>query len=476
MTKRYLWLSLYAAFLTSILWFSPASASLLNKHISRTPGFAPFAGTGEARSLFWPGPPLLKHAAGLPLPCQSTGFPTPCYTPHQIEMAYGETPLLAGGFDGRGQSITIVDADQDPSLSADLHAYDEAFGLPDPRIDVTSVDCNLALTWSCQPGAPGSSPADPGYSLETSIDVEWAHALAPRAAIHLIMVDVSTASSAEEILQEVLAAAGYAVDQHIGQVLSLSVSFAEQCSSPAFLSFEHAVFQKAAQANITVLDSAGDTGSTQFTCDASSFFPSPTVGTPASDPLVLAVGGTHLDAAPDGTYKSETAWAQLSVTNNNGAGGGGFSNVYALPSYQVGMVPGAWRGIPDVALDGDPTSGYIVECSFCNGGQRVWFALGGTSIGAPAWAGLIALANQLAGRALGFVNPALYQIAHGPRGPLAFHDILAGNNQYAFTDAQGQAVTVPGHQAGPRWDAVTGLGSPDATVLLPSLVTRMTRP
>jgi len=206
-----------------------------------------------------------------------------------------------------------------------------------------------------------------------------------------------------------------------------------------------------------------------------SFFPPPAVATPASDPYVLAVGGTHLNAGPNGTYESESAWTQRSVSPSNGAGGGGFSTLYARPSWQVG-VPGPFRGIPDVSANADTDSGYIVECSYCNGGQRVWFSLGGTSISAPVWAGLVALADQLAGHALGFLTRQLYQIAQEPFA--AFHDITMGNNTYTFPTSNGQSQTVPGYPAAPGWDPTSGLGSPNAVVLLPLLAatTRTTVP
>lgn len=415
-----------------------------------------------------PGPPSFWKARatpGLPLPCQGPGSSTPCYAPAQIQKAYGEAPLLAANVDGRGQKIVIVDDSQDPSLRADLHAYNQAFGLPDAPLNISSVGCSLAPTWSCQPGPPGA--ANQGISVEISIDVEWAHALAPRASIELLEVNDDSATTFEQILEYYVAAAGYAIDTGLGEVVSLSVGFAEQCSPAAFISFEHGIFMQARNKGITVLAGTGDVGATQFTCDATSFLPTPVVAIPASDPFVLAVGGTHLIASTDGDYKSESAWTQPQPSTPR-AGGGGFSSIYPRPGFQLG-VPGAWRGIPDVSLNADDNTGYIVECSYCNAGIRVFFQLGGTSISAPAWGGLVALANQLAGHALGFVNPALYKIAQGPFRKAAFHDIVTGNNSFTFVNSGGQTVTVPGYNAVPGWDAATGLGTPNAVVLLPLL-------
>jgi subtilase family serine protease len=170
---------------------------------------------------------------------------------------------------------------------------------------------------------------------------------------------------------------------------------------------------------------------------------------PASDPLVLGVGGTTLTAQPSGAYVSETAWA----------GGGGFSHLYARPAYQDG-VPGisAMRGVPDVAADAGHPGPPIVFA----GGTIV--TPEGTSGSTPLWGGVIALADQYAHHDLGFVNPALYRIGRSPSYHKAFHDVTTGNNYVAVGSGP-----IMGYQAGPGWDPVTGWGSPDAQVLIPLL-------
>jgi subtilase family serine protease len=181
---------------------------------------------------------------------------------------------------------------------------------------------------------------------------------------------------------------------------------------------------------------------------------------------VLAAGGTSLAASHEtGAYRGETAW-------NNGApgtadladaSGGGFSHLFSRPSYQDGIPGlGAARGVPDVAADANGHTGMVLVIS--EGGQIDIGPSGGTSASTPFWAGIIALANQYAGHDLGFVNPALYAIARGPCDHAAFHDITAGNNTVQFP-----SKTVPGYTAAPGWDPVTGLGSPDARVLIPLL-------
>jgi subtilase family serine protease len=169
---------------------------------------------------------------------------------------------------------------------------------------------------------------------------------------------------------------------------------------------------------------------------------------------VLAVGGSTLAANPTtGAWLSETAWDE-----NGYASGGGFSSVFACPSYQDGVQSiGAHRGVPDVAADAGPTGLALIE-SYQMGPAS------GTSAGAPFWAGLIALADQYAGRVLGPVDPAIYRIARGAQYRAAFHDIVKGGNTMTVG-----GKTLEGYQAGPGWDPVTGWGTPIASALVPLL-------
>jgi subtilase family serine protease len=210
-----------------------------------------------------------------------------------------------------------------------------------------------------------------------------------------------------------------------------------------------------------VIASSGDNGALS---DDDFGKPVKEVSLPASDPLVLAVGGTTLTANPStGTYISETAWNQGSE-----AAGGGFSHLYARPAYQDG-VPGIskMRDVPDVAGDaGEPGGTPIVAAV----GSKTWIlAASGTSGSAPLWGGLIALADQYAHHDLGFVNPLIYRIARSSSYSQAFHDITTGNNSVTA----GQAI-VTGYQAGPGWDPVTGWGSPNGQVLIPLLTRSQT--
>ena len=238
----------------------------------------------------------------------------------------------------------------------------------------------------------------------------------------------------------------------IGQVFSVG----EDAWTSAELATMNSALEYAAARHVTVIAASGDQG----VLGNGSSTPVKEVILPASDPLVLGVGGTSLTANPvTGAYISETVW-----DNPSSGSGGGFSHLFARPAYQDG-VPGigATRGVPDVAADGEGSTGMAFAFSAPGGGYEL-IGAGGTSAGASFWAGLIALADQEAGHPLGFVNPAIYQIARGPLYRQAFHDITTGDNTVVLN-----GVTVTGYQAGPGWDPVTGWGTPDAQVLIPLL-------
>jgi subtilase family serine protease len=238
----------------------------------------------------------------------------------------------------------------------------------------------------------------------------------------------------------------------------------------------NAALQDVAEHHVTVVAATGDIGAAGEPCaliDAlgggmSGFTPRKEVGLVASSPLVLAAGGTTLEAShATGAWVSETAWGLPDGSPGSPfqATGGGFSHLFSRPSYQDG-VPGigSMRGIPDVAADGDAVTGVAVITANAGGGYTL-SGHAGTSASAPLWAGIMALTDQYAKRHLGFVNPAVYQIARSPQYRLAFHDITAGSSN----TAEFPPATITGYRAGPGWDPVTGWGSPDAQVLVPLL-------
>jgi kumamolisin len=213
-----------------------------------------------------------------------------------------------------------------------------------------------------------------------------------------------------------------------------------------------------------VVLSSGDSGAAADSCPGAGTGAATIKGVnwPASDPLALAAGGTSLRASrTTGAYLGETAWnIPPSGGSSPAATGGGYSRLFPRPAYQDGIAGiGTTRAVPDVAADADPDTGMAL--AFSDGD---FIAAGGTSAAAPLWAAVITLADQYAGRHLGFVNPALYQIGHSASYHQAFHDVTTGTNTVQFPTR-----TITGYQAAPGWDPVTGWGSPNAQVLVPLL-------
>lgn len=345
------------------------------------------------------------------------------YTPSQMLAAYGFN-LTSGN--GAGQTIAIVDAYHDPTIQSDLHAFDVAFGLADPPsfkvVSQTGSTTNL-------PSTDPSSDKQSDWEVEESLDVEWAHALAPGA--NIILVEANSASYADLLTAVKTAASLPGVS-----VVSMSWGGSEFASEASYDSY---FTTPAGHQGVTFVASTGDEGAPG--------------GYPAYSPNVLAVGGTSLTLNSSGGYVSETAWS---------SSGGGVSQYESKPSYQNGIVTqtSTKRAIPDVSFDADPNTGVPIYDSFSFGTTNPWAQLGGTSFGAPAWASIIAIANQQrVQNGLGTLDgatqtiPMLYQLDRS--NPSAFHDITSGSN---------------GFSAGAGYDLVTGLGSPVVNRVVAGLV------
>jgi subtilase family serine protease len=381
-------------------------------------------------------------------------FGIPCYSPQQIQTAYGLASLLNAGYTGAGETIIIVVSFGSPTIAQDLQTFDADYGLPDPR----SFTVLAPL---------GTVPFDPsnsdqvGWAFETTLDVEWAHAMAPGANIVLLTSPVSETEGVQG-MPEFLLLEQYALDHHLGKIISQSWGATENtlftpAGQQVFEDFEH-FYQDAAQQRVTVLASAGDGGSANGEINGTTY-PFPTVIFPASSPLVTAVGGTSLYADTSGKYQSETVW------NSSGAGGGGVSQQFPEPLYQRLLLNSVQktlrnhRGIPDVAYNADPNTAILVYAGFVPGAAG-YYLIGGTSEGSPQWAGIIADANQLAGHPLGFLNPKLYLLAALVGQSQFFHDITIGNNRFNG---------VPGYGATIGWDLASGWGTPNLGKLVGEL-------
>jgi len=275
------------------------------------------------------------------------------------------------------------------------------------------------------------------------------HAIAPGATLDVVLVPADAVASAANFTAAVTGVVQAAVARGAA-VVSISASAGEKLFTAAEVARIHGALQRAAGRHVTVVASSGDTGA------ISDQGPPKQVSLPASDPLVLGVGGTALDASyRTGAYHGEMAWNQ-----DTGVSAGGFSSLFRRPSYQDDIPgTGAMRGVPDVAANADSTT--AMALTFTGG---VLIPAQGTSAATPLWAAVIALADQEAGRHLGLVNPAIYRIARSGAYHRAFHDVVTGDNSVIWPTG-----VFVGYEAGPGWDPVTGWGSPNAQVLVPLL-------
>ncbi len=369
--------------------------------------------------------------------------------PCQVAAAYDFAGLLGSGQDGRGKRVAVIDAyasaENQSRLSTDLLLFASAAALPAPNVTFlypvpTSKDLN-------------ASGVNTAWSYEDALDLEWAFATAPGAEIQMVFSPDPGAGLY------------FAIDRLVADGLTdvLSMSWGEPeigiynaeagpcdyvCNASTDGSFAilGPVLQLAAVEGISAFAASGDCGAADGTSGA-------TVNFPASYPYVTGVGGTNLALAANGSYGSETAWsgntsgAHAPGCQNQGGSGGGFS-IFPRPGWQTGN--GSYttpdRGVPDVAMVG----GTAVSIVYHGGAAGVL----GTSVGTPIWAGLAAIADQVAGTDLGLLNPSLYHLLVSPRYATDFHDITSGSN---------------GYPAGPGWDPVTGVGTPDVAHLVADL-------
>jgi len=380
-----------------------------------------------------------------------------CYTPRQLRVAYGIQPLLDRGITGRGQTVVLPEFPPSAAgsplavtdIRQDLARFDALFGLPAARLQVVNTLAHAASPWLASPEEVG--------------DTEIVHALAPDAAIREVLIASPYTTSLRRASTAVVAALRLGLAQ--GGVISFSGGTGEQCFTPAEVAQVNAVLQAAQRDRVTVVVSTGDSGAATTACPPHTGSAAVKgVDLPASDPLTLAVGGTSLQASQaTGAYIGETAWNIPPSAGGPAAGGGGFSRLFPRPAYQAGIAGiGATRGVPDVAADADHRPGMAI--AFSGGGKDYILGGGGVSVAAPLWAAVIALADQYAGRHLGFVNPALYRIGRSAHYHQAFHDVTTGTNTVTFP-----TQTITGYHAAPGWDPVTGWGSPNAQVLVPLL-------
>jgi subtilase family serine protease len=372
--------------------------------------------------------------------------PHPCYSPQEIRQSYGVDQLIDRGDQGKGQTIVIVDSFGSPTIASDLQTFDAGYGLPDPP------SFRILSPLGTVPYDPTAIPDQVGWAEETTLDVEWAHAMAPKANIDLLTspVDETEGTVGMPQFDQLI---NYALDHHLGNVISESWGATENglFNPPGeqVISEFNSSYARAAAMGVTAIASTGDAGTANLENDLSTIYPFPTVNFPASSPFVAAIGGTSLFADTSGDYESETVWNQ-----GNAATGGGISQQFREPIYQA-FLPravrkelGGARGIPDVSWNADPNTPIEIYLSI-PGLTPGYYGIGGTSEGSPSWAGVVADLDQLAGHGLGLLDPYVYALGASGRD---FHDVTVGNNSIEG---------IPGYSAAPGWDLATGWGSPN---------------
>jgi uncharacterized repeat protein (TIGR01451 family) len=340
----------------------------------------------------------------------------PQVDPSQVQGAYGINAIMSGSTvgNGAGQTIAIVDAYNDPDAASDLATFDATYGLPaPPSFQVLN-----------QTGGTSPPAFDSGWVVEESLDVQWAHVVAPQANIILFEANSSSFSDLFATVDEARSYPGVAV-------VSMSWSGSEFSTESQY---DYNFTTPSGHSGVTFFAATGDSGGL--------------AGYPAVSPNVVSVGGTSLYTNGD-SYSSESAWSGSC---------GGPSAYESEPSYQEGVQTSGQRECPDVAFDADPNTGVPVDV------DGTWYQVGGTSLATPCWAALVAIADQLRVSA-GTTPldgptqtlPMLYQLFKANQNTASpdFHDITTGSNA--------------NYSAGPGYDMATGIGSPIANNLLPAL-------
>jgi subtilase family serine protease len=422
------------------------------------------------------------HAAGALKSPPTTAFcernyGIACYRPQQIQRAFDLPALYRQAvrgkrIDGHGQTIVIVDSFGSPTIRHDLKVFDTQAGLPaPPSLQVIQPAGKVA------PYKPTSSRV--GWAGETSLDVEYAHTIAPGASI--LLVETPTAENeGTSGFPQIVKAEEYVINHHLGGVISQSFSATEQTfpSRRSVVSLRGAYID-AARKGVTVLAASGDSGAADVRYNGSDYYLHPVTSWPDSDPLVTGIGAVQLHLSAGGApIRPPNVWndtysvaANQFLSGSNGpsplAGGGGRSVFFGRPPYQNGVrgVVGGRRGVPDISMSGACNGAADMYQSF-PGQAAGWYPTCGTSEATPEFAGIVALADQAAGHPIGLINPYLYQLLAGHRRGIV--DITRGNNTVSFTQG-GKLRTVTGFSARAGYDLASGVGTVDARLFVVEL-------
>ncbi|MGH9172081.1 MAG: S53 family peptidase [Acidimicrobiales bacterium] len=412
---------------------------------ARPPGPATAWHVGVVPLVRWPGPASAS----------SVYDPDQPFTPQQIRTDYSMNALYANGLTGQGETIGIVDAYGSPTIKADLASFDRIYSLPSPP------------SFKVVQPAGKVPPFNPdgvdrkGWAAETTLDVEWCHVMAPGASIVLAETPVDEVEGTSGFPQIVKAEKALIDDYHVAVISQSFGATEETFPTAASLLALRSAFVLAYSRHVTVLAASGDQGASGGTVSGGEYS-EPVIGWPASDPLVTAVGGTAITVNSQG---QQTAPPQV-WNDSAGAGGGGVSESFPLPSWQDGVRAevGAKRGIPDVSMLAacDPGVGIYESFSAPAGVESIC----GTSLATPLFAGVVAVADQLHSGDLGLLNPALYKL--GASKAKGLRDVTRGNNSVTTTGGK----LVVGYAAAKGYDLASGWGTIDAFYLVQELAAK----
>jgi subtilase family serine protease len=413
-------------------------------------------------------------------------------TVFELRRAYNLNPLYSAGYTGKGQTVVIVNAYGSPTVYEDLLMFiqwQNANGANLPWTTIQDVKSHLHIYYPMgKPVFDANDPIHLSWAMETTLDVDMVHAIAPNADIALVIAPNSNNRSLDYAIF-------YSMVHHLGGTISLSWGDAESEISTQNqirqVRITDAIFKLAMLEDITVFAGSGDWGSTNEADYNNAFFP-------ASDPYVTAVGGTNLfmncaDGFMEGTqswdgqnhvgieYSYEIAGNDYQAMVADGfpvpfdmvTAGGAMSSLFPLPSWQKGItltdaagstITPTGRCTSDVSFNSGVYGGLgVVFFSAASPGLPILTIVGGTSAGSPFWAALTAIAGQYVGHSLGYLNPELYAHRAALYKTGAIYDIKSGDNTYPTGN------DVKGYCATKGWDAPTGIGSPNAAVLVPKL-------
>ncbi|WP_404870848.1 S8 family serine peptidase [Kitasatospora griseola] len=380
-----------------------------------------------------------------------------CYSPLQYRQAYNLNPLYQQGVTGKGRTIVIVDSFGSPTIQHDLEVFDKQWGIPDTQVEV--------VKWGDVPVFDPTNPDHTGWAGETTLDVEYAHAVAPDA--HIVLVETGVAETEGVTgLPEMMDAEKALMQHRDVDVISQSFGATENTfpgfDKGDFKSIESLryAFRFAAAKDVTVLAASGDNGATDAMENGTDLYPYRVNSWPSADPLVTSVGGTELTLDNSGKRTApDKVWH-----DDYGAAGGGVSGVFGRPWYQAGVanVTGDHRGTPDISMSA-AVDGAAWTYESYDPTRVGWHLTGGTSEATPIFSGIVALADQLAGHRLGQLNPRMYAMAQLPPQWSGITDVTEGDNSWG-------AVT--GYQAVKGYDLASGLGTIDANRFVRSLAGR----